>query len=813
MFKVSISSGWVRILLLFFAAVAGIANAQGTLPQTIQFLPVVDRPDTSAPFYVVAIASSNLPITLAVQGPATLDDRRLLTLTGAGQVTVTASQAGNADYAAAAATLSFHAMPSAATIAWQPGTLTYGMPLSSAGLHATASAIPVIDTDADTVTTSMQLDTSQLLPGAPIPYPATSSVFRYEGSSIAASPYPQDGGGFMPVSGAPGMFRVAFTCDCQQFEYVVQSRMSNYRLWVDGHFVTPDSTVPVDRYPRVNFVLVQFPDKRVRQIKVSLQGGPPFFGIVTANGDTVSAPQTPLGKRVMILGDSWTGPTILQAAIPPNQDGLGGSGYPEYLGEYFNWDYWDEGVGGTGFVNPGPAHNQSFPERIAPEVCPFSPSAFFVLGGVNDGGAASATEQAAVAATLQDVQTCLPGAPIYFYGPQFVYSGIDTAFANAVSGFSGVHYTDVGSQQWFYGSPTSANTGNEYLYFNGHPTPLGHNYLAEKFAADLIAFDTSLAPVPYALLAPQPATGSFTYSSAATALLPAGDNTVTAEFTPVDAVNYASASFPATIHVNQASTATALSLQGQTMTVTVQPQIAGTPTGSVQVSNNGSALMTLGLHGGSAVFSTASLPSGSDTLTFTYAGDSNFTGSSQSTVVSIAAPPPSPDFTVTATPATLTVASGSTGAVTLTVTPSGGLNAALALSCSGLPANSNCVLASGSTIDASGTSPVTATVQIKTTAPTSAGNQQPLAPGSRDAGIVVCGVLGVGLLGFARRTRWAARVALCAALATIDGCGSSSKPLFAPTSAPAGSYSVQLQLTNTAVRAMTHAASVTLKVQ
>jgi hypothetical protein len=54
---------------------------------------------------------------------------------------------------------------------------------------------------------------------------------------------------------------------------------------------------------------------------------------------------------------------------------------------------------------------------------------------------------------------------------------------------------------------------------------------------------------------------------------------------------------------------------------------------------------------------------------------------------------PPPDFTLSAAPSTLTVAQGAVGsAVTITVNPANGFNSAVALTCTGAPANSSCVL-------------------------------------------------------------------------------------------------------------------------
>ncbi len=77
--------------------------AGGKLPQTVSFAALSNRRSTDAAFTLNASASSGLPVTFTVTGPATFNSAtRTLTLTGAaGAVTVVASQAGNGTFAAA----------------------------------------------------------------------------------------------------------------------------------------------------------------------------------------------------------------------------------------------------------------------------------------------------------------------------------------------------------------------------------------------------------------------------------------------------------------------------------------------------------------------------------------------------------------------------------------------------------------------------------------------------------------------------------------------------------------------------------------
>jgi hypothetical protein len=65
-----------------------------TVSQTITFPPIPAHLTTDAPIVLAATSSSGLPITYSVTGPATLSGS-ILTITGAGTVSVTASQAGS----------------------------------------------------------------------------------------------------------------------------------------------------------------------------------------------------------------------------------------------------------------------------------------------------------------------------------------------------------------------------------------------------------------------------------------------------------------------------------------------------------------------------------------------------------------------------------------------------------------------------------------------------------------------------------------------------------------------------------------------
>jgi uncharacterized repeat protein (TIGR03803 family) len=83
---------------------------QGTQTQTISFPTIGNQPTGSTNVTLNATASSGLPVTYLLSGPATLANN-VLTFTGAGTVTITAGQAGNTSYAPATESTQIFTVP------------------------------------------------------------------------------------------------------------------------------------------------------------------------------------------------------------------------------------------------------------------------------------------------------------------------------------------------------------------------------------------------------------------------------------------------------------------------------------------------------------------------------------------------------------------------------------------------------------------------------------------------------------------------------------------------------------------------------
>ncbi len=676
------------------------AFGQGTTPQQINLLPIADQRYGVAPFQVIALASSYLPVTVTATGPVTLNGR-WFTVTGVGTVTVSAHQAGNKVYAPADAQEQFTILTSEPVVQAKSATIVYGTPFNPSIFSASATAVPAADPAADVPTVTSQFDTSQITGGVSVSAPYNSPLLRYESSPMVESVTANGREGMIPdpTMAVDHYYKVAFTCNCQRFEFAVQSRTANYRLWVDGSWATADTEPLQDDSPRTLFYQVAFPDKRPRQIKVMLDEDTPFFGVNAAAADTISAPQVPLGKRAIIFGDSLTTPIISEPTLPPAQPGAAGSGYPQDLGEYFNWDWWESGVSGSGFTVGGVDH-LTFVQRALTDICGRSPDLVVLFGGLNDASSTEQSTQQGATNFLSEVNACLPGTPIYLLGPQAVSASVATAMAAAAALFpTTVDFGGTAPQYWVYGSRSDTTTGNAYLYLGdlndngGHPTPLGHDFLAEEVAASIMGLSPSLAPQAFNLFAPAPAIGAFGYSEATNTVLGAGAHHISITFTPADAVDYAVVTQPVLLTVNRASSSLALTASAATilagskltLTASVSPQIAGVPTGTVTFTADGLTLGNAPLNAsGTAAFTTAGLTLGTHTLSASYAGDGNFLSASPPLPVKIIVNPTPPQAQLSATLLQFgVIAFGAIKTLPLTITNIGGSTLTIATSING----------------------------------------------------------------------------------------------------------------------------------
>jgi suppressor of ftsI/bilirubin oxidase len=181
--KLACVSGLLAIVA-WQAGCGGGASTGGTslTAQTIAFTAPTNQVTYGAAAVTLgATASSGLPVTYSVTGPATQSAGKL-TFTGAGTVTVTASQAGNTTYSAATpVTQSIVVAPAPLSVTANNNTIVVGQPLPA--FSATLSGFVNGDTAATAVTGTPALSSSPAALTTPGIYP----VIADQGTLAAAN--------------------------------------------------------------------------------------------------------------------------------------------------------------------------------------------------------------------------------------------------------------------------------------------------------------------------------------------------------------------------------------------------------------------------------------------------------------------------------------------------------------------------------------------------------------------------------------------------------------------------------------------------
>ena len=217
--------------------------------------------------------------------------------------------------------------------------------------------------------------------------------------------------------------------------------------------------------------------------------------------------------------------------------------------------------------------------------------------------------------------------------------------------------------------------------------------------------------------------------------LTAGTNTITAVYSG-DA-NFAGAtSSVLTVPITLSATTTKLTSSissttpvppgtSTTLTATLGSSLASIrPTGTITFTAGTTTLGAVSVNTtGVATLTTTTLPTGTYSIVATYSGDSGFAGSvSNMVMVSVLAP----TYLLSSTPSALTVASPGSASATFVVTPISGYTGGVDMSCSGLPANTQCsfspgVIAFTNILNASGATvtpgPQTVTLTVLTGTP------------------------------------------------------------------------------------------------
>lgn len=452
--------------------------------------------------------------------------------------------------------------------------------------------------------------------------------------------------------------------------------------------------------------------------------------------------------------------------------------------------------------------------------------------------ALSAAYNSTLVTGLGTLAAANPGKTLHLYQVDIFSLFNSVLVSPAVFGFTNV--TQMSQYQ-----PVNPDT---YLFWDDlHPTTYGHyliSRLAENVMTESTAGTTTLT-VEAAMATPgqtislkavvtPPAgtttvpTGLVTFYNGSTALstvlldasgtgissfvagaVSATPSAITAHYSG-DAVYFAQVSAAGNVTVVATPVATTTTLASSnanvnlgsavTFTATVSSAL-GVPTGTVTFLDGtvmlGTSTLTAGATSSTASYTTSALAAGSHSITAAFGAGATYAASTSAVVTEVVT---APAYTFTASPSTLTIASGSSGSTTLTITPVGGLTGTFGFACGTLPAHFSCSFVTSNVI-VPGTRAAQSTQLTISTNAAMAGLRMPIRPGDR-SDLPVFALLGtlpsIGALALLGRRRRQLRslhltmllVVLSAGAALgLSGCAKSS------SNAPAGTYQVPVMAT------------------
>jgi Glycoside hydrolase family 44/Bacterial Ig-like domain (group 3) len=374
--------------------------------------------------------------------------------------------------------------------------------------------------------------------------------------------------------------------------------------------------------------------------------------------------------------------------------------------------------------------------------------------------------------------------------------------------------TKTASTTTLLASATQLNTGQTLTLSigvapqSGSGTPTG--------TVNILDGQTQIATATLAASAATYKTSTLSVGSHSLSVVYSGDSTFAASASSAVTVTVATPSKVATTTMLNASATQVSSGASVSFSATVAPQSgAGSPTGTVTFLDGATQIGTAGIAGGTAQFSTSSLGAGTHSVTASYTGDSNFTGSTSSAVSVTVSAAPQANYTLTSA-TSLTVDAGKIGTLALTITPQNGFKSTLSFGCSNLPTGAACTFNPQSVTPSGAAISTSMSVSVPRSAASSAQNSPAIVPPHSRAAFAFVFIGSLGILGFAtgkgKLRRLApmlagslAATAIVVAVSCAGYTGNGSQP-------PPTSQTYTITVTASGADAPTHTENITLTV-
>jgi uncharacterized protein (TIGR03118 family) len=233
------------------------------------------------------------------------------------------------------------------------------------------------------------------------------------------------------------------------------------------------------------------------------------------------------------------------------------------------------------------------------------------------------------------------------------------------------------------------------------------------------------------------------------------------------------------VSTTRASITAAAANTGAAVTATVDagPRNPGLPSGTVTIASGGLPQAAAPLVDGVATLTLPHAGKGMRVIDVQYSGDATFLPSRSQTEMQVPSAAAAADFSVAASPSSVTVSPGQSAPVMVTVTPAGGFNGNVTLSCSSVP-GVTCTFGSMTVSTASG--PASTTMNVNTTMSTPPYHYGFLPPGMAGLGSLLAALSLFGLVFWRGRRLQGARIPVLTSAAvlavfalslSLGGCG------------------------------------------